>query len=1290
MSALSNTPGYHMGRPQDWCYSCYEIPPRGVSSDNPAGHLLMAMRNRDERPNLSAAFMRLQAVAGFSYASDQSLLSGVLSILPWQLIFVPCVNSAEVEWPTTNLVRQTIMQTLRPIEPGFQRSWASGIPGTIALAKVDCVLAVDRHSRVYRFDPIIKRWSATTDGVKPTVSGLLNGSSSDVPHTPHRLLILTTDLEVYGFRLCKPNMVASESGDYQLISSESESKKLVKSFIRNLTTTVAHIRSSTGIELAVEYFNHTGSYPPFTERTTQQHLDLTVSPKSIDPFKPPVDTILDQCFRPINRNPVHPIHRLHQNWDHFNPDDCVWVENTKFSFCRTYPLRVPSVPLKRVVSSVSHQLVECFIDRTGIHLIMGPRVIRLFMLIHPLFEFQLLGARTYFEGNRFPMLSYLYKKNAALTEQNPPPNVWVLRSGHVESSVDVRTIINCDTPPHVLPIRLVHIQLDETSFKDLSGSLIDSSQANLRNFRSRSTSDVLTRNISSNNGFESPSRWFVPTLKDSHWRFIPRTNEKQLRVSVRPPDTDVQDCQDCSSNMSWPTPSAKTVEQAWVKLGNLARLPQLHIPSGERETPNLSLSKSQVSINTLDDFTGYSKRHLSTVQSSAGSICMTPEVTRRNLVGHRPSSPSLRLSTFSVTYPNDSEEKSSSHSVSNNLKHGVPLQRKLSSVAAECSPHRSSWNDHFNATRWMALLSASLDQAVRLADCVRHLASYCRTANSGYYLLISGPGSGRTWQAIITSLLQDCSSNMSWPTPSAKTVEQAWVKLGNLARLPQLHIPSGERETPNLSLSKSQVSINTLDDFTGYSKRHLSTVQSSAGSICMTPEVTRRNLVGHRPSSPSLRLSTLSVTYPNDSEEKSSSHSVPNNLKHGVPLQRKLSSVAAECSPHRSSWNDHFNATRWMALLSASLDQAVRLADCVRHLASYCRTANSGYYLLISGPGSGRTWQAIITSLLQVGLPNQIILSPETRTLSGFEDLIEHEWVRAGYPFAPDPSDWYDSSVSNDYDSCASFALFLDCVHQLLLQFPVDFGFTEFVYFHLFLNNTFVIPLPFSPTEDYLVFLLDTALSRGGGLPPFAIEFSCSCDAARCVSNKAKSPRQVAQQSDELCRKGVLRSFRDWANVLTDRGLALLPNWRYWWYWHLNPTEIKDTDHALMSTFSPPFRIMPELFPTVSPASYLRCWVHGWFRWNRSLRLAAGGGYAFGAAISRSLLGPPKDEPVKELHRTKTSTSPYTGWLSDEAIEAAESLFDENFLDFLNSNSVAPLIRLVSDWELLPDLASQP
>ncbi|VEL32095.1 unnamed protein product [Protopolystoma xenopodis] len=69
--------------------------------------------------------------------------------------------------------------------------------------------------------------------------------------------------------------------------------------------------------------------------------------------------------------------------------------------------------------------------------------------------------------------------------------------------------------------------------------------------------------------------------------------------------------------------------------------------------------------------------------------------------------------------------------------------------------------------------------------------------------------------------------------------------------------------------------------------------------------------------------------------------------------------------------------------------------------------------------------------------------------------LIERDWVRQGYPFAPDPSDWQknasllssksDFGISStvDYDSGAAFALFLDCTHQLLVQFPTEFAFTE-------------------------------------------------------------------------------------------------------------------------------------------------------------------------------------------------------------------------------------------------------
>ncbi|VDP90862.1 unnamed protein product [Echinostoma caproni] len=131
----------------------------------------------------------------------------------------------------------------------------------------------------------------------------------------------------------------------------------------------------------------------------------------------------------------------------------------------------------------------------------------------------------------------------------------------------------------------------------------------------------------------------------------------------------------------------------------------------------------------------------------------------------------------------------------------------------------------------------------------------------------------------------------------------------------------------------------------------------------------------------------------------------------------------------------------------------------------------TGTVIVLTGPGSGRTWQPLLTSLTQASYHHYrivagsssspffahfcrglyvfsvyidlLILCPATRTLSGFEDLIEREWVRYGYPFAPDPPDWHDSSVVEDYDAGATFALFLDCVHQMLYQYPTEFAFTE-------------------------------------------------------------------------------------------------------------------------------------------------------------------------------------------------------------------------------------------------------
>ncbi|VDQ09821.1 unnamed protein product [Trichobilharzia regenti] len=162
------------------------------------------------------------------------------------------------------------------------------------------------------------------------------------------------------------------------------------------------------------------------------------------------------------------------------------------------------------------------------------------------------------------------------------------------------------------------------------------------------------------------------------------------------------------------------------------------------------------------------------------------------------------------------------------------------------------------------------------------------------------------------------------------------------------------------------------------------------------------------------------------------------------------------------------------------------------------------------------------------------MLSSENRTIHGFEDLIEREWIRYGYPFAPDPTDWHDNSVSSDYDDGVCFALFLDCVHQLLILFPTEFAFTQ----------------------DYLVLLLDSGLSRGGGIPPFTIEFSCSCEAARHVQTKTLTQEQIIEKSNFLYNKCAWRSFRHWNDILTIDGCQLLPNWLYWWRYSCNPMKV--------------------------------------------------------------------------------------------------------------------------------------
>ncbi|CAH8642547.1 unnamed protein product [Schistosoma rodhaini] len=72
----------------------------------------------------------------------------------------------------------------------------------------------------------------------------------------------------------------------------------------------------------------------------------------------------------------------------------------------------------------------------------------------------------------------------------------------------------------------------------------------------------------------------------------------------------------------------------------------------------------------------------------------------------------------------------------------------------------------------------------------------------------------------------------------------------------------------------------------------------------------------------------------------------------------------------------------------------------------------------------------------------QIILNPESRTIQGFQTLIDQTWLNAGHPFA-DRCRNSAFSIKPPKDESPVFILFLDCVWQLLRQYPNSFEFTD-------------------------------------------------------------------------------------------------------------------------------------------------------------------------------------------------------------------------------------------------------
>lgn len=73
----------------------------------------------------------------------------------------------------------------------------------------------------------------------------------------------------------------------------------------------------------------------------------------------------------------------------------------------------------------------------------------------------------------------------------------------------------------------------------------------------------------------------------------------------------------------------------------------------------------------------------------------------------------------------------------------------------------------------------------------------------------------------------------------------------------------------------------------------------------------------------------------------------------------------------------------------------------------------------------------------------QLQLDPEYRTIIGFQSLVQREWIIMGHPFQKRLRLIWNQDPIAEMEQAPLFLLFLDCVWQLLQQFPSSFSFTE-------------------------------------------------------------------------------------------------------------------------------------------------------------------------------------------------------------------------------------------------------
>lgn len=177
------------------------------------------------------------------------------------------------------------------------------------------------------------------------------------------------------------------------------------------------------------------------------------------------------------------------------------------------------------------------------------------------------------------------------------------------------------------------------------------------------------------------------------------------------------------------------------------------------------------------------------------------------------------------------------------------------------------------------------------------------------------------------------------------------------------------------------------------------------------------------------------------------------NIENIHHVRKSLEMLAEEAAVGGGAeWSKKVEDSKWLyhvkLIIHASLSIATMLEDQGASVVIHC------------SDGWDRTAQ--LSSL------TQLLLDPYYRTIRGFIILIEKEWITFGYQFSLRSGHGCNNASKNDQRS-PIFLQFLDCVWQVMRQYPLSFEF----------NENFLLTIHEHSTScAYGTFLFDCELQR--------------------------------------------------------------------------------------------------------------------------------------------------------------------------------------------------------------------